>query len=517
MSRHRLVRNLDYNAELEAYDGFSDSQEEEMTEEQHAQMIDGLEQMRSILGDQEQSGFSDQAIKDALWEFFFDVDKSMRRNKSERQPRNERTTERFRHEDCPPSPATTESTIPPPPIEKSIASTPKKSKLSELADSRSALHSAKSSSTLSSRSFAVDSASILTYPILRPSPASRLSLNSDASRSASSYIRRAVDIAMEQERLDQLETEPEVKPEQPSGRSTDDGSSTATETPRPAPQQQGGRGPSKLALLAQSKAKQNPETIVSWVRPASGTIRRSRLPEAQEHNIRTKFVTPIGNGPTATTAITTSYRSLSNLMSRGVPGLPPSFPPPTDESRSTPSPVSTTSAQSRPKSSSLQKPPSVNRSTSSSAASKPSKLAMKIKQAQQQKEIPEADVIEDMQDPVKPIFLPTGEPNAKPSPFASVLLDEDDSGKRSRRKKDGTRKSRRDNKGVPLIRTAGHVTNPPPFAFDVPSPDDIVFHARKGTSLAQQADARIKSGSSTGSRSSSHTVSSTPKRVSSTA
>ena len=58
MSRHRLVRNLDYNgqpeaylkayqnltqpiaprrtsAELEAYDGFSDSQEEEMTEEQH--------------------------------------------------------------------------------------------------------------------------------------------------------------------------------------------------------------------------------------------------------------------------------------------------------------------------------------------------------------------------------------------------------------------------------------------------------------------------------------------------
>jgi len=58
MSRHRLVRNLDYNgqpeihpesyqtrtqpitprptsAELQAFDGFSDSQEEEMTEEQH--------------------------------------------------------------------------------------------------------------------------------------------------------------------------------------------------------------------------------------------------------------------------------------------------------------------------------------------------------------------------------------------------------------------------------------------------------------------------------------------------
>jgi len=142
---------------------------------------------------------------------------------------------------------------------------------------------------------------------------------------------------------------------------------------------------------------------------------------------------------------------------------------------------------------------------------------MKIRQAQQQREIPEADVIEDMRDPVKPLFLPTGEPNAKPSPFASVLLDEDDSGKKSSRKKDGSRKSRRDDKEVPIMKTAGHVTNPPAFAFDVPSPDDIVFSARKGTSLSQKADARIRSSSSTTSRSSSHTVSSVPKRVSSTA
>ena len=42
-----------------------------------AQMIDGMEQVRNVLGDQERSGFSDQAIKDALWEFFFDVDKSV--------------------------------------------------------------------------------------------------------------------------------------------------------------------------------------------------------------------------------------------------------------------------------------------------------------------------------------------------------------------------------------------------------------------------------------------------------
>lgn len=422
------------------------------------------------------------------------------------------------HEARPPSPATT---IPPPPIEKSIAGTPKKSRLSELADSRSTMYSAKSFRTMSSRSFAVDSASILTYPILRPSQASRLSLNSEftpseASTSESSHVRRAINAAVEQERLDKLDVKPEVNPEQSSDRSTDDGSSTATETSRPISQQQGARGQSKLALLAQAKAKQSSETVVSWVRPPSATTRRSRLPEAQEHSIRTKFLTPIGNGPTATTAITTSYQSLGSLMPRGVSGLPPSFPPPTDESRSTPSPAPTTSAQSRPKSSSSQKPPSVNRSASSSVPSKPSKLAMKIRQAQQQKEIPEADVVEDLRDPVKPLFRPAGEPNAKPSPFASVLLDDDDSGKKPRRKRDGGHKSRRDEE-VPIIKTAGHVTHPSAFAFDVPSPDDIVFNARRGTSLGQQADARIKSGSSTTSRSSSHTVSSAPKRVSSTA
>lgn len=426
------------------------------------------------------------------------------------------------YEDRPPSPATTVSTIPPPPIEKSVAGTPKKSKLSQLADSRSTMYSAKSFRTMSSRSFAVDSASVLTYPILRPSQASSLSLDSEFApsetpTSASSHIRRAIGTAIEQERLDKLEVLPEDNPERPSDKLTDDGSSTATETPRPVSQQRGIRRQSKLAQLAQSKAKQNPETVVSWVRPPSTATRRSRLPETQEHNARTKFVTPIGNGPTATTAITTSYQSLGNLMPRGVSGLPPSFPPPTDESRSTPSPVSTTSVSSRPKSSSSQKPPSVNRSASSSAPSKPSKLAMRIKQAQQQREIPEAGVVEDMRDPIKPMFLPTGEPNAKPSPFASVLLDEDEHGKKSRRKKDGTRKSRHSDGELPLLKAAGHVTNPPTFAFDVPSPDDIVFNARKGTSLARQADARTKSGSSTTSRSSSHTVSSAPKRVPSTA
>jgi hypothetical protein len=40
-------------------------------------MIDGVEQVRNVLGDQEHSGCTDQDVKDALWEFFFDVEKSV--------------------------------------------------------------------------------------------------------------------------------------------------------------------------------------------------------------------------------------------------------------------------------------------------------------------------------------------------------------------------------------------------------------------------------------------------------
>jgi hypothetical protein len=142
---------------------------------------------------------------------------------------------------------------------------------------------------------------------------------------------------------------------------------------------------------------------------------------------------------------------------------------------------------------------------------------MKIKQAQQQGVVPEADVIEDMCDPIEPLFLPAGEHNANPSAFATVLLDGDHSGKKPRRKRGSTRHSRRDNEELPIMKTTRHVENPPAFAFDVLSPDDVVFNARRGTSLAQKAGGRVKSNSSATSRSSTHTTSSHPKRVSSTA
>jgi hypothetical protein len=110
MSRHRDFRNININgkpcffgqyyagydlwvAELED-DALSDGGEEEMTPEQQglpaatllasvqseyiqAQMNDGLEQVRLVIGGEAASGLSDTSIKDALWEYYFDVEKTI--------------------------------------------------------------------------------------------------------------------------------------------------------------------------------------------------------------------------------------------------------------------------------------------------------------------------------------------------------------------------------------------------------------------------------------------------------
>lgn len=40
-------------------------------------MQDGLDHIRGVLGEEETSGLSDKVIKDALWEFFFDTEKTI--------------------------------------------------------------------------------------------------------------------------------------------------------------------------------------------------------------------------------------------------------------------------------------------------------------------------------------------------------------------------------------------------------------------------------------------------------
>ncbi|KAL4241371.1 hypothetical protein ABKN59_000306 [Abortiporus biennis] len=231
-----------------------------------------------------------------------------------------------------------------------------KSKLSELASSRASM------SSRSSVSYSDDSASIRTYPNLRPSSESVLSLRSNTKSgrsdtksntsstatgdtSMSAEVRRAIQTAMLLEEMDQVggvnDNDQAVPPElressAPASSHAPSNVSAHTKTPSvlssrastiragpvPAPDVTqasppsshrstpmspgaGGKQPSKLAMLAQSKA-QGP-----WMPKPKAASPTS--PGMQIHSSRTEYFTPIANGPTATTAITTTYQSLSSL------------------------------------------------------------------------------------------------------------------------------------------------------------------------------------------------------------
>lgn len=112
MSRHRNIRNLNIEGDLQCSvniytsftrgqladelndDALSDGGDEELTAEQQglheitlkelfqteylqAQMNDGLEQVRLVVGDEDVSGLSDNVIKDVLWNNYYDIEKTV--------------------------------------------------------------------------------------------------------------------------------------------------------------------------------------------------------------------------------------------------------------------------------------------------------------------------------------------------------------------------------------------------------------------------------------------------------
>ncbi|GAA6028258.1 hypothetical protein JCM8097_006943 [Rhodosporidiobolus ruineniae] len=72
MSRHRAVKNLDLADELD--DGYDSGEDyyADMTSEQQAQMAQAISAVQAVLGTD--SPISDKAIRDALWDSYFDVD-----------------------------------------------------------------------------------------------------------------------------------------------------------------------------------------------------------------------------------------------------------------------------------------------------------------------------------------------------------------------------------------------------------------------------------------------------------
>ncbi|KAI5124791.1 hypothetical protein M0805_005425 [Coniferiporia weirii] len=214
---------------------------------------------------------------------------------------------------------------------------------------------------------------------------------------------------------------------------------------------------SKLALLAQTKAAER-----------GHTTRRIKKPRVlAPPYATTEYLTPTSSSSSVTTAITTYTQTPDNMVSLSRAKLPPSYPP-------------------------------EGQDTVDTGTRKQSKLALKAKKSHPK---PSTEAIENAertaleymrsraQDPIYDGKL--GASGAVPSPFASLLVDDLLRTKKSKHKSDAThdkseeRMRRRQRKEALLPM---HLLNPAVlkstvFAFDVPSPDDVVMSARWGTAL----------------------------------
>ncbi|EGO01587.1 hypothetical protein SERLA73DRAFT_176964 [Serpula lacrymans var. lacrymans S7.3] len=356
-----------------------------------------------------------------------------------------------------------------PPASPPSSGTAKKSKLSMLASSRAS--TATRHSTLSDS----ETSSVITYPALRPAPESTLSLapkvtpssksSSTSPSSTSSLVRRAIQSALELEALDRDTPKDNHK-------SLSTASSASSKTVKPSkppstnPQsppravdpvlpvaktdhQNKVRQPSKLAMLAQAKANahQGPRM------PKSGP---PKSPPRELPNSHTEYLTPIANGSTVTTAITTSYQSLYSLSST---------------TRSSDQPVVVPLSN-------FQQP------------EKQSKLAMKIKKAHE-KPSSQSSVTEEDSGVVytPPMFVPKYTRSHKDT--HRTLKDRSSESKQTKVLRDPRSQIRRTSDPSRPKKDRPKTTPPElgtrtGFAFDTPSPDDIVYSARRGTTLAQR-------------------------------
>ncbi|KAI8950350.1 hypothetical protein F4801DRAFT_549318 [Xylaria longipes] len=77
MSRHQAYRNYDYENDLDEYEGAGYSDDDnELSPEDRAQMVAGTTQVRAALGT-DTSKVTTQQIEEALWHYYYDVDKSV--------------------------------------------------------------------------------------------------------------------------------------------------------------------------------------------------------------------------------------------------------------------------------------------------------------------------------------------------------------------------------------------------------------------------------------------------------
>jgi len=76
MSRHQAVRNLDYQDELDDFEGYSDEGADELSPEDQALMASGIAAVSLALGDNIKK-ISKATVEESLWHYYFDADKTV--------------------------------------------------------------------------------------------------------------------------------------------------------------------------------------------------------------------------------------------------------------------------------------------------------------------------------------------------------------------------------------------------------------------------------------------------------
>ncbi|MCJ1478359.1 Hsp70 suppressor, GTPase facilitates ribosomal subunit dissociation [Lambiella insularis] len=99
MSRHKLVKNMNLDDELDDFDGggtYDEDKdgagEEELSPEDKAQLQEGTAQVRSILGPE--VAVTDKDIQDSLWHYYYDIEKTVTyllNQQSEPQPKSKKS------------------------------------------------------------------------------------------------------------------------------------------------------------------------------------------------------------------------------------------------------------------------------------------------------------------------------------------------------------------------------------------------------------------------------------------
>ncbi|KAJ1657593.1 hypothetical protein IWQ61_003025, partial [Dispira simplex] len=75
MSRHRHIRNIDLEDVDYEEDYPDESPEDEMTDEDYAQLQSGLRAVRDVVGDD--APVTDKEIRDMLWETYYDTEQTI--------------------------------------------------------------------------------------------------------------------------------------------------------------------------------------------------------------------------------------------------------------------------------------------------------------------------------------------------------------------------------------------------------------------------------------------------------